>query len=457
MPRSSLYRLLAVALIAHLVIPSARADDASDFAQMQIREQAGPLFDSAAQEFSVPADLLRAYAFVHTRWSLPAVTDDPAHTPAIYGIMGLHDGREGWFINQLGRAAKLLGVSEDQIRHDLRTNVRAAAALLSDAARQRGIEGEVVESWVPAVEASSAIPMASPVDRFARKTEAYDVLDVLHRGQDGNGIRIAARPLDLRRAFSTSDLSLMRAPSVNAAEIAPAGSDYPQALWNPTTCFESRAGAATTHIAIHTMQGYYASTISWFKNCRNEVSAHYLVRSSDGQIKQMVHESDMAWHVRPIANPYTVGIEHEGFITDPIKVPTGLVILKIEERFEAGQATYEEVKDNIKEKLSAPKMDPKIREYMTRLREEAFLQIKDGYVDSGAAPGKDTRWKDVAQLKPATTTKEEVASRVKKRKKILFIPIPGTSQTPAPAATAPQTSPTGPTPPPAPAASPIKQ
>ena len=318
MPRSSLYRLLAVALIAHLVIPSARADDASDFAQMQIREQAGPLFDSAAQEFSVPADLLRAYAFVHTRWSLPAVTDDPAHTPAIYGIMGLHDGREGWFISQVGRAAKLLGVSEEQIRHDLRTNVRAAAALLSDAARQRGIEGEVVESWVPAVEAISAIPMASPVDRFARKTEAYDVLDVLHRGHDGNGIRIAARFLDLRRAFSTSDLSLMRAPSVNAAEIAAAGGDYPQALWNPTTCFESRAGAATTHIAIHTMQGYYASTISWFKNCRNEVSAHYLVRSSDGQITQMVHEADMAWHVRPIANPYTVGIEHEGFITDPI-------------------------------------------------------------------------------------------------------------------------------------------
>jgi hypothetical protein len=73
-----------------------------------------------------------------------------------------------------------------------------------------------------------------------------------------------------------------------------------------------------THIAIHTMQGYYASTISWFKNCRNLVSAHYLVRSSDGQITQMVREADMAWHVRPTANPYTVGIEHEGFITDPV-------------------------------------------------------------------------------------------------------------------------------------------
>jgi peptidyl-prolyl cis-trans isomerase SurA len=148
--------------------------------------------------------------------------------------------------------------------------------------------------------------------------------------------------------------------------------------------------------------------------------------------------------------------EKKGYITDPIKVPQGFLILKIEERFEAGQASFEEVKPRVQEMLSAPKMEPKIREYLTRLREEAYLQIKDGYVDSGAAAGKDTRWKDVAQLKPATTTKEEVASRVKRHKKILFIPIPGTTRKSAPAAT-PATPGTAPAPPSAPAASPIKQ
>ena len=70
-------------------------------------------------------------------------------------------------------------------------------------------------------------------------------------------------------------------------------------------------------------------------------------------------------------------------------------------------------------------MEPKIREYLTRLRLQAFLEIKEGYVDSGAAPGKDTRWQDVAQLKPQTTTKEEVASRGGRHKKLFFIPIPG--------------------------------
>jgi hypothetical protein len=275
------------------------------------------MFDAAAQEFSVPADLLRAYAFVHTRWTIPVVTDDPAHTPAIYGIMGLHDGREGWFIDQIDHAAQLLGVPPDLVRQDLQTNVRAAAALLGEAAHAQAIADPAPEHWVPAIEAISAIPLTGAVDRFARKTEAYDVLDVLRQGHDGDGISIAARPVDTRAAFSPSDLSLMQAPTVNAFAIAAAAGDYPKALWNPTLCHGSRLGAPTTHITIHTMQGYYASTISWFKNCFNGVSAHYLVRSSDGQITQMVHEADMAWHVRA-ANPYTVGIEHEGFITSPV-------------------------------------------------------------------------------------------------------------------------------------------
>ena len=73
----------------------------------------------------------------------------------------------------------------------------------------------------------------------------------------------------------------------------------------------------------------------------------------------------------------------------------------------------------ITERLAAPKMQPKLREYLTKLRDDAFLQIRDGYVDSGAAPGKDTSWQDVAQLKPETTTKEEVAAR--RRKKFLGI------------------------------------
>jgi peptidyl-prolyl cis-trans isomerase SurA len=114
--------------------------------------------------------------------------------------------------------------------------------------------------------------------------------------------------------------------------------------------------------------------------------------------------------------------QKKGYVTDPIKVASGFVILKIDERYEAGQAPFEDVKDQIQERLAEPKMTPKLRELLSKLRQQAFLEIKDGYVDSGAVPGKDTRWHDVAVLKPQTTTKEEVQARAHRKRFLGVIP-----------------------------------
>ena len=72
-------------------------------------------------------------------------------------------------------------------------------------------------------------------------------------------------------------------------------------------------------------------------------------------------------------------------------MPEGFLILRVDEHFDAGQASFDEVKDQIHQILANPKMNDALRVYLTRLRAEAFLEIKDGYVDTGAAPGKDTR------------------------------------------------------------------
>ena len=115
-----------------------------------------------------------------------------------------------------------------------------------------------------------------------------------------------------------------------------------------------------------------------------------------------------------------------GFVTPPMKVDNGFLILKVEDHQKAGQATFEEVQNEIMDKLFSPRMEPAVREYLTKLREDAFLEIKPGFVDSGAAPGKNTAWSDPAQLKPETTTKEEVASKPHKKKLLWMVPIPGT-------------------------------
>jgi hypothetical protein len=87
-------------------------------------------------------------------------------------------------------------------------------------------------------------------------------------------------------------------------------------------------------------------------------------------------------------------------------------------------------------------VQPRVREYLTKLRQDAFLEIKEGYVDSGAAPGKDTAWKDAVELKPQTTTKEEVAARHKK--KILGVVPVGSGKKPASAPATPGSAAPGP-------------
>jgi len=123
--------------------------------------------------------------------------------------------------------------------------------------------------------------------------------------------------------------------------------------------------------------------------------------------------------------------QSRGYVTDPITVenPNGFAIFKVEEHQKAGLAEFEEVQYEVQDKLFRPKMQPALREYMTKLRAVAFLEIKPGYEDTGAAPGKDTSWSDPAQLKPETVSKAEVAARGHRKKLLGLIPIPGTNTT----------------------------
>jgi parvulin-like peptidyl-prolyl isomerase len=106
----------------------------------------------------------------------------------------------------------------------------------------------------------------------------------------------------------------------------------------------------------------------------------------------------------------------KGYISDPIRMGNTATsggifeIVKVEEKVNPGQATFDEAQNEINNRMSEPLVQPKLRAFLTTLRQDAFLQIKAGYLDSGAAPGKDTSWKDPAMLKPQTTTKEAVAN-----------------------------------------------
>jgi len=161
---------------------------------------------------------------------------------------------------------------------------------------------------------------------------------------------------------------------------------------------------------------------------RKNEKFNVLVRElSDSQTRN--EDGDIGWMKKGMLNKQIEDLVfkgQKGFVTDPIKLPNGWLILRVEDFHLAGQAEIEQVENEIMEKLYMPRFQPQMREYLTKLRMNAFLEIKEGFLDSGAAPGKNTAWTDPAQLKPETVSKEEVASRRRMKRALWVVPIPGT-------------------------------
>jgi peptidyl-prolyl cis-trans isomerase SurA len=120
--------------------------------------------------------------------------------------------------------------------------------------------------------------------------------------------------------------------------------------------------------------------------------------------------------------------KERGTVTDPIKINSGWLILRVDEHYKAGLASFEEVEPEIQQRIMGSRQQAALRAYLTKLRELSFLEIKPGYQDTGAAPGKDTTWQDPAQLKPETVTKEQVLQNPSRKRVLGVIPIPGTTR-----------------------------
>ncbi len=99
-----------------------------------------------------------------------------------------------------------------------------------------------------------------------------------------------------------------------------------------------------------------------------------------------------------------------GEITDVIRTKQGFVILKVTEHQKAGIPTMKEMEPRIQDALYYEKLQPALRVYLKKLREEAFIDVRQGYVDSGASPN---------QTKPVeTASKDATAKNLKKKKKL---------------------------------------
>jgi len=74
-----------------------------------------------------------------------------------------------------------------------------------------------------------------------------------------------------------------------------------------------------------------------------------------------------------------------GESTAPIRTRQGFVILKVTEHPAAGVPPLKDVEQQVEEAMYSEQMQPALRAYLTKLREDSYVEIAQGFVDSGAS------------------------------------------------------------------------
>jgi hypothetical protein len=282
-------------LILPLILPLAFAAPAADLSTA---------FHDAAATHAVPEKVLLALAYEASHWR--------AGSASAWGGYGLFDLREdGEGGPSIERAAILAGQRPDDVIARPSANVDAAAALLAHEARLStgGVAPDPTDllAWWDAVRAFSRVHDPVRQERFA--STIYEAINFGIPLDAETGLSLTAEPVN-------HWMRVPPAPPPTACDYSGCASFTAASSSNYTN--DSRGASDIDYVIIHTVQGSYSGCISWFQNSSANVSAHYVVRSSDGEVTQMVQEEDVGWHAGNWAyNQASVGIEHEGYVDDP--------------------------------------------------------------------------------------------------------------------------------------------
>jgi peptidyl-prolyl cis-trans isomerase SurA len=96
-----------------------------------------------------------------------------------------------------------------------------------------------------------------------------------------------------------------------------------------------------------------------------------------------------------------------GQFTEPIRTKQGYVIFKVTDHTAGGIPAFKDVESEVEENFYMSRMEPAVRAYLTTMREEAYIDIKPGYVDSGAS-AHQVKPIDSAYAPPAPKKKKKV-------------------------------------------------
>ncbi|MGW6740156.1 N-acetylmuramoyl-L-alanine amidase [Streptomyces sp. NPDC055025] len=296
-----------------------------------VRQQA---FERAAAEYGVPLPVLLGVAYHESAWEAHPGEHStsggygPMHltdvTPEMMaggdaGAAGRGDLREmaaDPSLHTLRTAAKLTGLPAEELRDNDVTNIRGGAALLASYAKATtGHTPADPGQWYAAVARYSGSTQERGAKAFADRVFATVKEGAGGITEDGQRVRLnavadvrpAAGQLAGLRLSTTAAAAETECPPTLDCTFIPAASANGQVANRPAD------GIRIDSIVIHDTESSYESAISTFQTPGGG-SAHYVIRSSDGAVTQMVPTKDLSFQAGNYStNMHSIGIEHEGY------------------------------------------------------------------------------------------------------------------------------------------------
>ena len=266
------------------------------------------LFATAAEQSGVPADLLLAMAW-HSSSFAPVDTDQQESRPG-HGLMGLSD-------DHVAAIEAITGAHPATIAGSREANVLGAARLLASLRDELSPEApadEVDVGWWPVLVAWPGYGA-----EWLDHDHARDVFRTLQSGLTASTPGGETIELTTRRVEGLEDVDWVEPPFGDDGARDVIG--YPgRARFVPAHSSNQSSRTAGTssieRIVLHTTEGSYGGAVSWFQDPSSDVSSHYVIRRSDGEVTQLVSDEAKAWHACN-NNDDTLGIEHEGASGSP--------------------------------------------------------------------------------------------------------------------------------------------
>ncbi len=104
--------------------------------------------------------------------------------------------------------------------------------------------------------------------------------------------------------------------------------------------------------------------------------------------------------------------------TEPIRTKQGFIILKVNQHRSAGVPPLKEVDERIREAIYQQKLEPAARAYLNKLRDQAYIDVKPGFADTGSTGY--TGNKPVILAQNGDPNAKQGQTGLKKKKHFLF-------------------------------------